>query len=224
MADGTGNQSTAKRLGDIERTVAEQSVQIEGLTANIQSVAGELHSLTSSVQQFMQHSGRINLSVLAGLGSLVLAIGAALATPYIRDISRVSDEVTDLRKSVIDIKSDRWTRSDHERFRDKIDSEFESAKSYSDQNRDELDEILQREMRLLDDALQREMRTLLDAPKVRISAVEDKLSEVSKLSLSNMKEIAERQRVLEKVDSLERQVNEISSEQRRRTSKVYDKQ
>ena len=60
----------------------------------------------------------------------------------------------------------------------RLDERFEGMRGHSDRNRAQVDDTLQREMRLLDDALQREMRTLLDAPLEKLRGLEDRIKKL----------------------------------------------
>ena len=120
----------------------------------------------------MQSSGKFDPRLLATAVSvalaavgLVLTIGAMSMGPTVERLNKLESKNTTLQEWRIDTAANRWTRDDQDEYARRIDLKHAGAV-------EDLDETLQREMRLLDNALQREMRMLLDGPMARLEALE----------------------------------------------------
>lgn len=141
----------------------------------VENAFDTLSAAVSKLTEKVDGLGKTNWQTLAGFGTLILAILALAASPFLRDLTRMESNQSQLQQAIIEIASDRWTRSDHERFREHTEDKFSATRDYSDANRNQLDDYLQREMRILDDALQREMRMLLDEPTAQLNALDERL-------------------------------------------------
>ena len=224
MSQGNQNRGNG---GSDRRFISRDEFEV--FEKNVDSAFARLSEAVSELSNKMDRASTTNWPVLTGFGSLIIAIIALAGAPFMRDLSRLDRGLDALADKVLSIQSNRWSRADHESFERATADAIAAVKDHADESRVHLDETLQREMRLLDDALQREMRMLLDEPVARLRAVEAEivrrqavLDDLRSRSEANAITIAERSRVVEKVDALERSVREISAEQRRRTGKVYD--
>lgn len=167
------------RIGTIESELSRQGARYEGLHSDVERLTHAFEGFARDVRSFMQSTGRLDMRLVAtfiGIGiagvGMVLTIGGMWLKPTTDEVRRHDEALLALQQGQALVAATRWARGDQERYEDRVDGRFAIEDSERAAAIEQMDETLQREMRLLDDALQREMRMLLDAPLERLAAIE----------------------------------------------------
>lgn len=217
------------RLSELEGLTTRINVESKSTRADIEKLTVSFDRFAGEVTNWMRHAGRPNVGWLLGGASLVITVLSLAAAPFLRDLHRVETSVQKLTDNAHVVSANRWTRTDQEGFRAQVEVEFEKVQQALRDGDQALGESLQREMRLRDEAFHRDVRTLLDAPAEKIQSIQRDLAKLEAEVLKRGDWIrttdTERAEADARYDAqlgeIQRQIAEISSEQRRRTSKVY---
>jgi hypothetical protein len=190
------------RMGTIEAEQASMRTELVNisdrvgtLTIAVERLAGEVHA-----------AGRTDWKLVVSVGGFVVLLGGLWLQPTREDThaNRRAIEALQERQHGVDV--DRYTADDHDRYAaavtmqlqdldkrvtdhamqaghpqlvervEALQAEVDLLRATAAEGRQDMDEMLQREMRLLDEALQREMRMLMDAPLERLRHLEEGLT------------------------------------------------
>lgn len=194
--DGVDRRAGESDLSPFDRRLSRLEATVEGLATNFanmadamrqesQRTASQIERLTNVVSS----QNKTPWGVLASWGAVfvtvIAVVGGLALTPLVVGLQKQEYRHDDLAEKLFEHHTDGHPGS----IMDKVANNKAAIEN--------LDEVLQREMRLLDDILQREMSLQRQVVEAQIGAISD--------------------RIKVNTDA----IREISQEQRRRTERVY---
>ena len=208
-----------RRIGELEQVTTTLRAESAATRNDVEKLTISVDRLAQTVGEWMRTSGRPNWGWIVGAVGLLATIGGLAAAPFIRDIQRQDIEIRALELQQNGVNATRWSREDHEVYRER------------DERHDrEMEERLMGLIRELDDELDEHTSnghpySVLDQLHALRDDYEETKDELQRrgdwMRETDVERAAADAAYAARLDQLEADVDEISSEQRRRTTRVY---
>ncbi len=218
------------RIQELEALTVEIGAESRSTRADVEKLARSFDRFSEQVSRWMQTAGRPNWGWFIGGGGLILSIMGLAAQPFVRDQVEMGMDIRMIQRDRAADAPTRWKRGDQETYADKTLRVIDAGDTRGILEVRAVEERLDEQIHDLATRYQEHIsnghpHTVLD----KLGALEKTLDE-ARAELSRRGEwmtettvgLAERDAGFEaRLADLEREIREISSEQRRRTEKVY---